>query len=190
VSALAADTRTPTPTPTAAALDDTLEQQVLAHLHAQIASVQRLLEIVLEQGAAIRSREVHEVVRLAGLLHGELVRREQIERERAVLLQSAGARLGVEPGQVTVTRLTALMDPAAALAVSERSARLQGLLDELRSVHACNRAVMRIELSFLDHLMQSLALDHRANGYDVRGSVEASARGTAHGALHVLDLQA
>ncbi|HEY1450404.1 MAG TPA: hypothetical protein VGF47_05575, partial [Solirubrobacteraceae bacterium] len=110
MSALAADTRTPTPA--VAVLGGGLEQQVLAHLHAQIASVQRLLEMVLEQGAAIRSREVHEVVRLAGLLHGELVRREQIERERAVLLQSAGARLGVEPGHVTVTRLTALMEPA------------------------------------------------------------------------------
>lgn len=167
----------------------TLEADVLAHLHAQIESVQRLLEIVLEQGAAIRARDVHEVVRLAGLLHGELSRREQIERERALLLQSAGARLGVEPGQVTVTRLTALMEPAAAQAVGERSARLRGLLDELRGVHACNRAVMKIELSFLDHLMQSLALDQRTHGYDVRGAVEG-ARGATHGTLHVLDLQA
>lgn len=169
---------------------DTLAEDVLAHLHAQIASVQRLLEIVLEQGAAIRAREVHEVVRLAGLLHGELTRREQIERERTLLLNSAGARLGIEPGRVTVTLLSELMEPDTAQVVRERSARLQGLLDELRSVHACNRAVMRIELSFLDHLMQSLSLDHSAHGYDLRGTVDGNGRGAQHGALHVLDLQA
>lgn len=174
----------------APARSDALADEVLAHLHAQIASVQRLLEIVVEQGAAIRAREVHEVVRLAGLLHGELSRRERIESERAALLQSAAARLGIEPGQVTVTRLTASMEPAAALVVGERSARLQGLLDELRGVHACNRAVMRIELSFLDHLMQSLALDHSTHSYDLRGAVDDGARASAHGALHVLDLQA
>ncbi len=169
---------------------DALAHDVLAHLQAQIASVQRLLEIVLEQGVAIRARDVHEVVRLAGLLHGELSRREQIERQRTLLLASAAARLGIEPGQVSVTRLTAQMQPAAADAVNERSARLRGLLQELRAVHACNRAVMKIELSFLDHLMQSLALDQRTHGYDGRGATHAGAHGATHGALHVLDLQA
>ncbi|HTZ86078.1 MAG TPA: flagellar export chaperone FlgN [Solirubrobacteraceae bacterium] len=169
---------------------DTLAEEVLAHLHAQIASVERLLEIVVEQGTAIRTRDVHEVVRLAGLLHGELSRREQIERDRTVLLQRAGARLGIEPARVTVTQLAALMEPGTARAVRERSARLQGLLDELRGVHNCNREVMRIELAFLDHLMQSLQLDHATHSYDPRGAVNDGARVGAHGALHMLDLQA
>ena len=74
---------------------DPLGSEVLAHLDAQIASVQRLLEIVLEQGAAIRARDVHTVVRFAGLLHGELARREQIEATRSLLLERAGALLGI-----------------------------------------------------------------------------------------------
>lgn len=168
---------------------DTLAEEVLAHLHAQISSVEQLLEIVVAQGSAIRSRDVHEVVRLAGILHGEMSRREQIERDRSALLQRAGARLGIEASRVTVTQLAALMEPGTGRAVRERSARLQGLLDELRSVHDCNRAVMRVELAFLDHLMQSLALDHSTHSYDPRATGE-SARGASHGALHVLDLQA
>ena len=56
-----------------------LTREVLAHLDAQIASAQRLLETVLEQGAAIRARDVHTVVRLAGMLHGEMSRRQAIE---------------------------------------------------------------------------------------------------------------
>ena len=163
---------------------------VLTHLDAQIASAQRLLAIVLEQGAAIRAREVHTVVRLAGLLHGELTRRQQIEHERSLLLERAGTLLGIPAELVTLTRLRALMDPRDSQLAAERSAQLQGLLHELRREHSCNRAIMQIELSFLDHLMQSLALDGGVHGYDPRGSSASGGRSRQHGALHVLDLKA
>jgi hypothetical protein len=172
---------------------DPLAPDVLAHLDAQIASVQRLLEIVLEQGAAIRARDVHTVVRYAGLLHGELARRSQIEETRSQLLERAGAQLGIPAHAVTLTRLSVLLAPAHAQLAAERSAQLRGLLEELRREHACNRALMHIELSFLDHLMRSLALDAGVDGYDPRGSTTAGAgaggRAPIH-ALRVLDLQA
>jgi hypothetical protein len=177
--------------------DDPLGSDVLVHLDAQIASVQRLLEIVLEQGAAIRARDVHAVVRFAGLLHGELARRAQIEATRSRLLERAGALLGIPAQAVTLTRLSVLIDPARAQLAAERSARLRGLLEELRREHACNRALLQIELSFLDHLMQSLALDAGVHGYDPRGNATtgASAGGRAGGrapihTLRVLDLSA
>ena len=175
--------------------DDPLGSDVLAHLDAQIASVQRLLEIVLEQGAAIRARDVHAVVRFAGLLHGELARRAQIEATRSRLLERAGALLGIPAQAVTLTRLSVLLDPARAQLAAERSAQLRGLLEELRREHACNRALMQIELSFLDHLMQSLALDAGVHGYDARGTTGASGGGRAGGrapinTLRVLDLSA
>lgn len=167
-----------------------LDAEVLSHLDAQIESVQKLLEIVLEQGAAIRAREVHEVVRLAGHLHGELSRRQQIELVRSELLARAGAQLGIPAGAVTLSRLSALMSPAAAGVAAERSAQLRGLLAELRREHSCNRALMQIELSFLDHLMKSLALDGAVHSYDAAGSTATGARAARHGALRVLDLQA
>jgi hypothetical protein len=172
---------------------DPIASDVLAHLDAQVASVQRLLEIVLEQGAAIRARDVHTVVRFAGLLHGELARREQIEQTRSQLLERAGALLGIPAQAVTLSRLSVLLDPAHAKLAAERSAQLRGLLEELRREHACNRALMQIELSFLDHLMQSLALDAGVNGYDPRGfsTIGASTGGRAPiNALRVLDLSA
>ena len=86
-----------------------------------------------------------------------------------------------------------LLDPARAQLAAERSARLRGLLEELRREHACNRALMQIELSFLNHLMQSLALDAGVHGYDPRGSTttgaSAGGRAPVH-ALRVLDLSA
>ncbi len=171
---------------------DPLGSEVLAHLDAQIASVQRLLEIVLEQGAAIRARDVHAVVRFAGLLHGELARRQQIEATRSQLLERAGMLLGIPAQAVTLTRLSVLLDPARAQLAAERSAQLRGLLEELRREHACNRALMQIELSFLDHLMQSLALDAGVHGYDARGTTTGASgggRAPVH-ALRVLDLSA
>ncbi len=175
---------------------DPLGSEVLAHLDAQIASVQRLLEIVLEQGAAIRARDVHTVVRFAGLLHGELARRQQIEATRSQLLERAGMLLGIPAQAVTLTRLSVLLDPARAQLAAERSAHLRGLLEELRREHACNRALMQIELSFLDHLMQSLALDAGVHSYDARGTTTGMSGGGRAGGrapintLRVLDLSA
>ncbi|HXA55180.1 MAG TPA: flagellar export chaperone FlgN [Solirubrobacteraceae bacterium] len=169
---------------------DAMSAEVLAHLDAQIASVGRLLEIVLEQGAAIRARDVHTVVRLAGLLHGELTRRAQIEQTRARLLERAGARLGLPAAEVTLTRMSALMDPACAGLAAERSATLRGLVGELRREHMCNRALMQVELSFLNHLLRSLSLDASTHSYDPRGTATTGARAGSGGALRVLDLQA
>ena len=169
--------------------DRGLAAEVLAHLDAQIESARRLLEVVLEQGAAIRARDVHTVVRLAGIMRGEMERRELLERERAQLLARSGQSLGVPAEAVTLTALSTLMDPMRAERANTRSAELRGLLHELQREHTTNRALMQIELGFLDHLMGMLSLDG-VNGYDTRGSAAAITRSRPHGSLHVLDLRA
>jgi len=169
--------------------DRALAADVLAHLDAQIASARSLLEVVLEQGAAIRVRDVQTVVRLAGILRGEMGRRQLLEEERSRLLARSGERLGVPAEAVTLGLLSTLMDVAAAERASARSAELRGLLHELQREHSCNRALMQIELGFLDHLMGMLSLDG-VNGYDTHGSSKPITRSRPHGALHVLDLHA
>jgi FlgN protein len=168
--------------------DRALAAAVLAHLDAQIASARGLLEVVLEQGAAIRARDVHTVVRLAGILRGEMGRRALLEEERSRLLARSGERLGVPAEAVTLALLSTLMDDAGERA-RLRSAELRGLLHELQREHSCNRALMQIELGFLDHLMGMLSLDG-VNGYDTHGSSKSITRPRPHGALHVLDLHA
>ncbi len=169
--------------------DRALAADVLAHLDAQIASARSLLEVVLEQGAAIRARDVHTVVRLAGILRGEIGRRQLLEEERAQLLNRSGQRLGVAPDAVTLGLLSTLMDHAGGERAHVRSAELRGLLHELQREHSTNRALMQIELGFLDHLMGMLSLDG-VNGYDTHGSSKSITRPRPHGALHVLDLHA
>jgi hypothetical protein len=169
--------------------DRALIADVLEHLDAQLASARSLLGVVLEQGAAIRARDVHTVVRLAGILRGEMGRRQMLEEQRASLLARSGERLGVPAESVTLGLLSTLMDDADSERASARSAELRGLLHELQREHSCNRALMQIELGFLDHLMGMLSLDG-VNGYDTHGSSRAITRSRPHGALHVLDLRA
>jgi hypothetical protein len=78
--------------PAAEQFDAALTTDVITHLDAQLVSARRLLQIVLEQGAAIRARDVQQVVSLTGMLQAELQRRALIERDRARLLERAGAR--------------------------------------------------------------------------------------------------
>jgi hypothetical protein len=169
--------------------DRALSADLLAHLDAQIASARSLLEVVLEQGAAIRARDVHKVVRLAGILRGEMGRRQLLEEERSRLLARSGARLGVPAETVTLSLLSTLMGDERAERASARSAELRGLLHELQREHSCNRALMQIELGFLDHLMGMLALDG-VHGYDLSGSSTSITRPRPTGGLHVLDLRA
>jgi hypothetical protein len=168
---------------------EALGEEVVAHLDAQIASARGLLGVVLEQGAAIRARDVQSVVRLAGILRGEMGRRQLLEEDRTELLARCGERLGEPAETVTLQELLSLMSPADAERASARSAELQGLLHELQREHSTNRAIMQIELGFLDHLMAMLALDG-VNGYDTRGTSTPITRGRPHGGLHVLDLSA
>jgi len=91
--------------------DVVLTNEVLAHLEVQLVAARRLLGTVLEQGAAIRNRDVRSVVQLTGLLQAELERRRLLENERMLLLARAGVRLGTNPASVTVAMLETVMDP-------------------------------------------------------------------------------
>jgi hypothetical protein len=172
-----------------AQLQEELGAEVLAHLDAQISSARGLLGVVLEQGTAIRARDVQAVVRLAGILRGEMGRRQLLEEDRTRLLTRCGERLGSPAETVTLEQLLTLTSPAEAELARARSAELSGLLAELQREHTTNRAIMQIELGFLDHLMGMLELDG-VNGYDTHGSSAPIARGRPHGGLHVLDLSA
>jgi FlgN protein len=169
--------------------DRALTSEVLTHLEAQLTSARSLLVLVLDQGSAIRARDVQTVVRLAGILHGEMSRRQTLEEQRSQLLARSGERLGVAAQDVTLALLCTLMAPAEAERANALSAELRGLLHELGREHASNRTLMQIELGFLDHLMGVLALDS-AGAYNTQGSSTSITRSRPGGGLHILDLHA
>jgi hypothetical protein len=134
--------------------DAALTTEVIAHLEAQLVAARRLLQVVLEQGAAIRNQDVRGVVQLTGVLQVELQHRQMLEHERIALLERAGARLGVAGGSVTLALLETLMDTDSALVAGAKSAELRGLLEVIQREHHVNRALMSQELAFLDHLLK------------------------------------
>jgi hypothetical protein len=168
--------------------DVVLAGDVLAHLDRQLTSARRLLAIVLEQGVAIRNRDVRNVVGLTGLLQAELERRIVIEQERGRLLARAGLRLGVDPGAVTLQLLVSLMESEPAQAAQEHSAQLRGMLEEIQREHHVNRVLMVQELSFLDHLLR-LADGDRRLGYDAAGDHSRPGAGRLSGRHRVFDLE-
>lgn len=167
--------------------DRALVGDVFAHLDVQMQSARRLLSIVLEQGGAIRARAVHKVVALAGLLQAELERRAVIETERTGLLARAGDRLGIEPGDVTLGRLCAIVDEETAEVLRERSASLRDVLREIRREHDTNRGLMSHQLAFLDHLFALADVDHTL-GYGAAGRTRRARRDLTS-SHRVLDLE-
>ncbi|HET8754816.1 MAG TPA: flagellar export chaperone FlgN [Solirubrobacteraceae bacterium] len=167
-----------------------LEAELLVHLDTQINSARKLLAFVLEQGKAIRARDVDAVLARLTDIQTEMGRRGTLEQERAALLQRAGAALGVPAASVTLERLCSLVTPAAATAARERSAELRGLLAEIAREHGINRALMRQELSFLAHLTRLVGQDTEPGyGRPTGGSGPAPAPG-APPVHRALDLQA
>lgn len=174
--------------------DPRLAGDVLAHLEAQLQSTTRLLQATLAQGVAIRAQDVDGVVRQVAAFQAELERRARLEEDRARLLARSGAMLGTTPQAVTLSQLAALMTPDDAALATARSAELQGLLAELTREHACNQALMRQELSFLDHLLRLVdpSAPGDAGAYTAGGVRPApGTRSAARPAnLRALDLQA
>ena len=160
---------------------------VLAHLDAQLGAAQRLLSIVLEQGAAIRRRDVQNVVRLAGAAPGrDAAPSVTGERQDLDCSSLAGTKLSMPAELVTLTMLEGLLDVGAAGETRLRSSELRGLLAEIQREHTVNRALMTQELAFLDHLLR---LAGGIGGYDAAGDhTPASRSGSRH--RRVFDLEA
>lgn len=167
-----------------AAPDPALARQVLSHLDAQLGSARRLLELVLAQGAAIRRREVEAVLARLSEIRTEMAMRERLEAERGALVARAGAALGVPGPAVTLDALAGLMPAAEAARARERSSELRGLLGEIAREHGINRALMRQELAFLDHLVRLIGEEPAAGYAPSPGGAAAPAR------HRVLDLEA
>jgi len=151
-----------------------LEAELLAHLDSQLASARRLLALVLEQGGAIRERDVDTVLAKLTAVQSEMGRRGTLENERAGLLQRSGMALGIVASQVTLERLCTVITPEGGRAAIERSAELRGLLAEIAREHGINRALMRQELSFLAHLTRLIGHEPEP-GYRPPGSGDAHA---------------
>jgi hypothetical protein len=135
-------------------IDAELSAAVLSHLDVQIDSARLLLASILAQGTSIRARDVEGVIARLAEVKTEMGRRADLEEQRTNLLVRAGIALGVPAPQVTLDAMTMLMPVNEGARARQRSAELRGLLAEIAREHGINRALMRQELAFLDHLVR------------------------------------
>jgi hypothetical protein len=132
---------------------------------------------------------VEEVLARLTDIQAEMGRRAALETNRTAILTAAGTALGIPPHTVTLDALADLLAPAHEGVARKRSAELRGLLAEIAKEHAINRALMRQELAFLDHLMRELG-DQPDTGYGTAMSPATPGRPATHSPFRTLDLQA
>ncbi len=168
-----------------------LGEPIIRHLDAQLASARRLLDAVLRQGKAIRAQDVDAVLARLSEVQTEMELRSGLESERSALLGAAGVELGVPGPTVTLDAICELMTPEEATRARDRSAELRGLLAQIQREHTINRALMRQELAFLDHLTRLLA-GATDLGYAPTDDNPKDVRMASSTSLHrrVLDLEA
>jgi hypothetical protein len=154
-------------------IDAELSAGVLTHLEVQIASARRLLGSILAQGAAIRARDVESVLGRLSEVKTEMTQRAALEEQRTNLLVRAGIALGVPAPQVTLDAMTMLMPANEGARARQRSSELRGLLAEIAREHGINRALMRQELAFLDHLVRLIGQEPET-GYRPGGNEAVS----------------
>jgi hypothetical protein len=82
------------------------------------------------------------------------------------------------------------MSPADAQGARERSAELRGLLAEVAREHAINRALMRQELAFLDHLTRMIGASDDSGAYRPPSEPATAAPAHVGPRIRTLDLQA
>jgi hypothetical protein len=130
---------------------------LIDHLERQLASAQRLLQIVIAQRDAIRAQDVEGVLARLAEVQQEMGRRMQLERERDALLDQAANALRRPAADISLEMILVLLPAGDAIRARELSSELRGMLAETARIHGQNRVLIRQELAFLDHLMRVLS---------------------------------
>ncbi len=148
-----------------------------------------LLGVVLEQGAAIRAHDVH----VGRAPRRAAPRRDRpappIERAALGAARRAGAQLGMAARDRHADAAAGADAPRPRPARARAPApELQGLLEELQREHACNRAIMQIEL-VLPRPPHATARDRRRQRLRPPRLLDPDRPAGAFHALRVLDLQ-
>jgi flagellar FlgN protein len=131
--------------------------RLLDHLHRQLESSRRLLEIVITQSDAIRRQDVAVVLASLTDVQAEMAYRGRLEQERDMLLLEAASDLDAAPETIDLDAMLVGAPAHEAAEARALSAELRGLLDEIGRIHSQNRVLIRQELTFLDHLMRVMS---------------------------------
>jgi hypothetical protein len=141
---------------------------LILHLEAQTASAERLLATVVAQTEAIKTQDVPTLIARLGDVQTELGIRRQLELDRERLMHEAAVRNGVPLHAIDFEALISGAPADVAGQARTLSTHLRTVLARVARIHANNRALIRQELTFVDHLIRLVSGIPQA-GYSADG---------------------
>lgn len=147
-------------------------EERLARMLSLLEAERRLYEEL--SGLARRKREILIQGRLAeleGLLEeekGALKGVADVENERFALQCDLAQELGLEPAELTVSRLAEAAGPEYGPRLRESQQALVSLIDDLSTINLCNSELIQQSLAYVNFAMDLLA-GGTAGGYGRRG---------------------
>jgi hypothetical protein len=130
---------------------------LIAHLEAQVASAERLLATVNAQTEAIKTQDVPTLLARLGDVQSELSLRKALELERDQLINAAAVRRQAPVDTIDLEAMLDGLPPDICARARVLSTQLRSGLARVQQIHVSNRALIRQELTFVDHLLRVLS---------------------------------
>lgn len=129
--------------------------QVVNHLEAQLKSLLRLKDILLEQDDAVASEDAQRVLDSVGELRVHLAERVELESQRERLLNSWARDLNCLPEEVSARKI-AEQDELHGDRIRSLSEEVHREAIRVQSMHSQVQTRLRSELSFVSCLVDAL----------------------------------
>lgn len=137
-------------------------------LYGDLCSLARRKQEILIAG------EMEELERLVAAEQAALAEVSRLEEERYALQCQLAAAWGLQPAELTVSRLAELAGPQHGPRLGEAQRRLVALIDDLSTLTLCNAELIEQSLAYLRYTMDLLG-GGRAAIYDRRGGRRGAA---------------
>ena len=139
------------------------------HLKAQLGSLLRMRDLLLEQQEAVENSDATKVLQAVALLKAELANRVSLEETRERLLAEWAEELDCLPGEISAAQLADL-DPACGPEIRSLSRQVHEEALTVQSLHSYVQALLRSELNFVSCLVDALYPNQQTGVYAADGS--------------------
>ncbi len=152
----------------AAALDEGQLERMLALLEAEHRLYSDLCALARRKQEILIRGQLDELERLLGEEKAALADVSRLEEERYALQCELAGQLGLQPAELTVSRLAELAGPFYGPRLSQVQQALVGLIDDLSTLSLCNAELIEQSLAYLNYALDLLS-GGRAGEYDRQG---------------------
>jgi len=136
-----------------------IAHEICANLEEQSRVWRRLLDLSHAQLSALQQQDVHAVHAILQEVEIAMLERSRAEVRRSILIDQAGASLGIPPFEVTRDKIVAVCDAPIGAALARAADELRELASQLDAVVTRNAAMLEQELAIIDVMVQGVTVD-------------------------------